>query len=34
MEFMSYCVTMMPLVARSRGVNRVNGCAEITVPQG
>ena len=34
MAFMSYCVTTMPFVARSSGVSRVSGRAEITVPQG
>ena len=34
MAFMSYCVTTIPFVARSSGVNLVNGRAEITVPQG
>jgi len=29
-----YCVTTMPFVARSSGVNHVSGRAEITVPQG
>jgi len=33
-SFMSYCVTTMPFVARSNGVSRVSGRAEITVPHG
>src|SRR5271157_237133 len=34
MVFISYCVTTIPLVARSRGTRWVRGRAEITVPQG